>query len=200
MEGFIYFPPEIIITIIQIGDIYTANKWIRVSKTLYSLVMQSMLLWDHYLYRDFYNINIEKISVGISTNVDVYKICLQLTKLLSMEIFKKELENKKIKNISDLWNLQQLSLYHNQITEIPVVLGSLVNLQQLYLDGNQITEIPVALGSLANLRILDLGNNKITEIPIAIGGLTNLQILDLSNNHITKITLELQQLGKIIII
>src|SRR5271165_5939373 len=181
MDGFLDLPREIIINIIKFNDIYEFNRWIRVSKTLYLLVMQNRLLWDNYLYRDFNKIDIPLISVDIDANI--YKKCFQLTKLLSMVILK----NKNVKNISELLNLQVLYLYNNQITEIPATLGNLVNLQEVYLSHNQIKEIPAALSNLANLQRLYLSHNQIKEIPAALSNLANLQRLLLSNNQITEI-------------
>ena len=43
-------------------------------------------------------------------------------------------------NLTDLYNLQELNLSTNQLTEVPREIGNLTNLQRLYLSNNQLTD------------------------------------------------------------
>src|SRR5271165_3411492 len=181
MDGFLNLPFDIIINIIIISnDISELNKWIKVAKILYLSVMSSKLLWDHYLHRDFDKGTIRELSLKTDTDVDIYKRCSQLTKLLSFY------KNKKlgVKNISELWNLRKLSFSNYKITKIPAAFGGLANLEILYIEDNKITEIPAALRSLTNLQELSLGGNQIINISEDIEGLANLRRLYLHNNKI----------------
>jgi len=133
---------------------------------------------------------------------ETYKLCFSLDKLHSkLEIGK---------NICDLYHLDNIELYNNQIIEIlggslqskrrsdqpvrPKEICQLVNLQLFYLHNNEITEIPKEIYQLVNLQWLYLHNNEITEIPKEICQLVNLRELDLSNNQINEIPLEIGQL------
>ncbi len=89
-----------------------------------------------------------------------------------------------LNNLYKFVNLQKLSLYDNQITEIKG-LDNLVNLQILDLSNNKITEIK-GLDNLVNLQYLELQSNNITEIQ-GLYNLGNLQTLSLYGNHITEI-------------
>src|SRR5271165_4121373 len=194
MDGFLNLPFDIIINIIIISnDISELNKWIKVAKILYLSVMSSKLLWDHYLHRDFDKGTIRELSLKTDTDVDIYKRCSQLTKLLSFY------KNKKlgVKNISELWNLRKLSFSNYKITKIPAAFGGLANLEILYIEDNKITEIPATFGELANLRRLSLRNNQITEIPAALRSLTNLQELSLGGNQIINISEDIEGLANL---
>ncbi len=82
-------------------------------------------------------------------------------------------------------SLTTLSLYNNQITEIPESLTNLTSLTTLSLYNNQITEIPDLIGNLTSLTTLDLENNRITKIPETIQKLLKLEKLDLRGNPLS---------------
>ena len=70
-----------------------------------------------------------------------------------------------------LFNLQQLSLYNNQLTgPIPSDLGLLENLETLRLSGNRLTgTIPGSMRNLTNLTRLFLARNQLTGcVPAAL--------------------------------
>ncbi|ABW26990.1 COR domain-containing protein [Acaryochloris marina] len=99
--------------------------------------------------------------------------------------------------ISQLKNLQTLSLQRNQLTAIPDAISQLKNLQTLSLQGNQLTAIPDAIGQLVNLQTLDLHDNQLTTIPDTISQLVNLQELDLRNDQLTTIPDAISQLSNL---
>ncbi|AXT18307.1 hypothetical protein D7030_08395 [Flavobacteriaceae bacterium AU392] len=103
--------------------------------------------------------------------------------------------------LSNLINLETLSLYNNQLTgSIPSELGALINLEVLLLNSNELSgSIPLELGNLGQLKHLWLGNNQLTgSIPSVLGDLSNLELLFLDNNElIDSIPSELGALSKI---
>ena len=103
--------------------------------------------------------------------------------------------------LSQLSQLQYLSLYSNQLTgEIPVELSQLSQLQYLSLSTNQLTgEIPVELSQLSQLQYLSLSRNQLTgPIPAQLGQLNQLGVLYLSRNQLTgEIPVELSQLSQL---
>jgi len=82
---------------------------------------------------------------------------------------------------------QKLSLVNKKITDLTKIRGlnNLYNIDELDLSNNHISEIK-NLDSLRDLKTLILRNNQITEID-GLKNLTNLMRLDLSFNFITEI-------------
>ena len=88
--------------------------------------------------------------------------------------------------IGQLTNLRELSLRHNQLTQLPPEIGQLTNLRWLSLYKNQFTgPVLSEIGQLTKLENLDLSHNQLTQLPPEIGQLTNLQYLDLESNQLT---------------
>jgi Leucine-rich repeat (LRR) protein len=82
-------------------------------------------------------------------------------------------------------NLKTLSLYYNQIQEIPD-LSNLHQLNSLNVKHNQVTKIS-KLSSVPSLLHLSLADNAIDNID-ALSTLNNLDLLDLENNEISDIS------------
>src|SRR5271165_2997227 len=125
ITSFSDFPEEIIINILQFNNIYELNKWMRISRNLYSLTIQSRLLWEQYLHRD-YNEGTIMNDTGVEYEIKTYKKCFQLNELIKTGILSGD-----IQNISQLWIALELYLACNNIPEIPPVLCSISSLQVL---------------------------------------------------------------------
>jgi internalin A len=88
-------------------------------------------------------------------------------------------------SLSQLTQLQWLSLLVNELTALPGWLGQLTQLQWLNLDSNRLTALPESLGQLTQLQWLNLSNNRLTALPESLGQLTQLDTLYLNNNRLT---------------
>ena len=86
--------------------------------------------------------------------------------------------------------LKFLSLYGNQISELPTELGALTGLTVLRLNYNAITSVPTDIGALTGLTSLALQNNAITAVPSELGALTGLRFLSLEDNQLAGVPSE----------
>jgi leucine-rich repeat protein SHOC2 len=77
-------------------------------------------------------------------------------------------------NSSDMSNLIELHLNHNDLTSLPDNIGNISNLQNLYLHHNQLINLPEDIGNLSNLINLDISANQLTSLPESIGNLSSL--------------------------
>lgn len=84
--------------------------------------------------------------------------------------------------IGNLKNLTKLSLKYNKLDSLPKEIGQLTNLEELYLNHNNLTTLPEEIKNLKKLKYLHIGKNDFTEIPEGISYLTNLIELDLCNS------------------
>lgn len=99
--------------------------------------------------------------------------------------------------IKRLQHLQSLTLYMNQISNLPAELGQLGKLEKLQLNFNEIDKLPPEIGNLAQLKVLWLHDNLLTTLPREIGNLTQLQELDLSNNRLSSLPKEIGNLTQL---
>jgi len=127
---------------------------------------------NQYAYQEALK-RIDTVKRSMGTENEIYELDLSRLGLLKIP-----------KEINDLFNLQNLNLAFNKITEIEN-LEYLINLSNLVLYGNKLTEIK-KLESLVNLVILNLGSNQINEIK-SLHSLVQLSILELTGNQITEI-------------
>ncbi|MCP5498232.1 MAG: leucine-rich repeat domain-containing protein, partial [Leptospiraceae bacterium] len=139
--------------------------------------------------------NVRSISNAIGNLTDLTELDISNNQVSSLPNSMRKLKNLKklilssnsiqdISSLSDLGNLEELSLWENQIKEIPEGITSLKSLQDLNLSENRIEKIPDSIGNLQNLSYLNLSENQLTSIPTTIGELTNLINLSLSKNNI----------------
>jgi len=98
------------------------------------------------------------------------------------------------KQVFELRQLKSLSIYNNQISEIPAAIQNLTDLEFLDLSSNQILSLPDELFKLKQLKYLDFTSNQIYEIPAAIQNLSDLEFLDLSINSVDRLPDEIGQL------
>ncbi|PKI51287.1 LRR repeats and ubiquitin-like domain-containing protein At2g30105 [Punica granatum] len=92
--------------------------------------------------------------------------------------------------IGSLTSMQKFMLNANGLCDESISwegLASLKFLTVLSMSQNNLTALPLALGSLGSLRHLDIANNKLTSLPDEIGCLTRLELLKANNNRISTI-------------
>ncbi|KAJ1355878.1 hypothetical protein KIN20_013444, partial [Parelaphostrongylus tenuis] len=108
-------------------------------------------------------------------------------------------------NIANLENLQILTLWNNQIEELPSSISKessgnfffIETLRALYLGDNDFEMLPGDVMNLRNLQILVLRDNDLLTIPREIGHLTNLKELHIQGNRLTVLPPELGALDLI---
>ena len=98
---------------------------------------------------------------------------------------KKRIPLKQIPSeVCDFVSLERLWASHNLLNCLPTQLSNLENLKELFLHHNNLKEISLSLCKLPNLEILWLGNNNIERIPYELQNLKYLKRLHLENNLI----------------
>ncbi|MBU3101783.1 leucine-rich repeat domain-containing protein [Clostridium sp. DSM 17811] len=138
---------------------------------------------DTSIIKEFKNLKYLDLSRGDSpTNkiITDFSFLSVLTNLESLNLSRCGF--KDINLLKGLSQLNDLSLYYNNITDISAI-SNLKNLTSLNLLGNNIVNID-GLKGLTNLTTLDLRWNQISDVA-AVRGLTNLTYLQLDGNHVT---------------
>jgi len=79
----------------------------------------------------------------------------------------------------------------NQLSSLPLDIGSWNNMVELNLATNQLTKIPEDIQQLQNLEVLILSNNLLKRLPTTIGNLKKIRILDLEENRLEAIPSEI---------
>jgi Leucine-rich repeat (LRR) protein/serine/threonine protein phosphatase PrpC len=87
-------------------------------------------------------------------------------------------------SIGELRFLQKLDISYNRIKQLPPEFSRLTSLQELHMRGNQLETIPEPLFQLDQLRELSLSYNFIAEVPPSIKRWSHLECLLLSVNHL----------------
>jgi fibronectin type III domain protein/Leucine Rich Repeat (LRR) protein len=108
--------------------------------------------------------------------------------VVTVTLFKKNLNGTIPPEIGDLRYLRTLSLYDNRLSgPLPPEFCNLTELTYCHIGGNQISgTIPACLGQFTDLGYLNLGPNDFTgTIPSELGKLTQLYALILSENQLT---------------
>lgn len=100
------------------------------------------------------------------------------------------------KEIGNLNQLQGLYLEQNELESLPKEIGNLSKLEYLSLHINQFKSLPSELGSLSRLRVLILHHNQLEELPDWIGNFSEMRYLSLNNNRLTKLPKEIGNLTK----
>ena len=85
--------------------------------------------------------------------------------------------------ISQLKNLEELSLTECGLRELPPEIGALSNLRVLRLGFNELKTLPAEIGQLTELRELRLEGNQLSSLPPELASLEKLEVLGLSGNQ-----------------
>ena len=99
--------------------------------------------------------------------------------------------------VSELADLQMLSLRGNRLTEFPGGLAKLPRLSVLALDGNLLTHLPPGIAELSALERLTVSENALAEIPPEIGRLDRLNTLTISRNQLSSLPAEIGHLHRL---
>ena len=76
-------------------------------------------------------------------------------------------------------------MQHNQIDKIPYSIFSFAKyLSTLNMNSNQLTSLPLDIGTWTSMVELNLGTNQLISLPDDISKLQNLEVLILSNNSL----------------
>lgn len=90
--------------------------------------------------------------------------------------------------------LEELTLSHLRLKEVPAEVFSLTALRVLDLSNNKINYMPPELGRLTQLQRLSLNRNPVAYLPSSIQALKHLQYLDLWSTLITELPVEMEVL------
>ena len=85
-------------------------------------------------------------------------------------------------------NTITLNMEHNLCDRIPYGIFSRAKyLQKLNMKENQLTSLPIDIGTWTNMVELNLGTNQLTKIPDDVSMLSSLEVLILSNNNLRRL-------------
>merc|ERR1712179_341514 len=85
-------------------------------------------------------------------------------------------------------NTQSLNMEHNKCDRIPYgIFSRASHLTKLNMKENQLTSLPIDIGTWKSLVELNLGTNQINKLPDDIAELQSLEVLILSNNALKKL-------------
>ena len=104
---------------------------------------------------------------------------------------KYDIEELKIKDKEKIFNLEELYISNDNLTELPKEIGILTNLKILDIKCFYLKELPKEIFNLINLEELYIRNNNLTELPKEIGILTNLKILDIECYNLKELPKEI---------
>ena len=99
--------------------------------------------------------------------------------------------------IGELFNLNKLEVYNNQLTSLPQDIWKMTQLTELVVGGNQLTSLPPEVGNLTQLSLLDISRNHLMSLPSEIGNLTQLKTLLMYDNQLTSLPSEIGNLTQL---
>lgn len=84
-------------------------------------------------------------------------------------------------------SMLRLNLSHNNLTELPPEIGSLILLRDLDVSSNRLQKIDPSISACIRLRRLSLSNNELIGIPSELKSCAMLEEIDLANNYLEDI-------------
>ena len=86
--------------------------------------------------------------------------------------------------------LTSLNVSHNNISELPAVLGNLYYVERVFFQKNKLETLPHSMSKWKSLLICDMSSNSIRSLPSATNGWINMQELDASDNILSTILVD----------
>lgn len=126
--------------------------------------------------------NLSYCSLHFNSILSIPSSLSNLSSLLRLS-----LHNNNVSNISSLllMNIQVISLFRNNLTEVPDdVCKTLTKCQKFAIQQNQITTIPKTIKYMTSLETLWLFDNKLSSLPDEINELPKLQCIWVYDNEI----------------
>ena len=84
-------------------------------------------------------------------------------------------------------SMLRLNLSHNNLTELPPEIGSLILLRDLDLSSNRLQKIDPAISTCIRLRRLSLSNNELVGVPSELNACAMLEEINLTHNCLEEI-------------
>lgn len=148
--------------------------------------------WDEFvkLYKDIRYLVIRNAN-RISSKI------FQISNLVYLELYCCDLTELSYEGISNLKNIETLSLEGSMVNKIDKHIFTLENLKNFSVMHTSIKEIPEDLCSLKKLRYIGLNGTKIKEVPKAIAKIEGLTDLYLGQTDICEFPIEMKNLKKL---
>ena len=89
--------------------------------------------------------------------------------------------------MSGLTNLEVLTAFDNDITNLPVDIGNMSSLRRIDIGENAISSLPDSIGDLSNLNEFYINDNLLTSLPETFGNLTSLAWFSAANNNLSSL-------------
>eukprot|EP00948_MAST-09A_sp_MAST-9A-sp1_P003474 g3474.t1 len=118
---------------------------------------------------------------------DIDEECFTITNMTAMRLVGHRLSKIPSRLVTDLKNLQVLSLSNNNLDHLPENIGDLVHLKELNLLKNKLVDLPDSICNLKDLVILEISNNRLRNLPERIGNLQKLPRLTVESNELCEL-------------
>jgi Leucine-rich repeat (LRR) protein len=116
-------------------------------------------------------------SVSLDVNSEDFDVCA-----IELDSIPYEIVNFKF--------LTALNISHNNITDVPVILGSLRHVEHVYFQKNRLEILPQSLSNWSMLLTCNMSSNNFRSLPSATNSWFNLQDLDVSDNILSSILVD----------
>lgn len=128
--------------------------------------------------------NLNKLSIGYNNDLQSsFAMLNELPALRQLNIGGMTLSPKRLEQIAELTNLEELWLSNSKVTSMPSSMKKLSNLRLLSLTDTGLSQYPEVISQLKNLNTLYLEKNNLSTLPSSIKQLKKLRRLDLSDNN-----------------